>query len=231
MFTVRRTHELVHRNPRGRENIMRASLEFLTGKAFVKVRPTWLRNPLTGRCLEIDAWCEELKLACEFQGYQHTTFPNCFHKSYDEFEKQQARDKFKADTLKQLGYRLLEVPHTVQASEIPSFLAERLGALDLLWRRHVELSDVTEESPEPSSVVTVAPAAAAAPATTSRRTPAVVDMSRCTPMFLVPGQQPDMSPRYTPESFDREWHQAQGYLPPDEPREPPRWIPGESLDD
>ena len=65
-------HRLVTLNPRSRENIMRVALEALTGKSFIKIRPPWLRNPLGGRNLEIDAWNDELKLACEFQGYQHS---------------------------------------------------------------------------------------------------------------------------------------------------------------
>lgn len=176
---------------------MRTALEFLTGRSFVKVRPSWLRNPLTGRCLEIDAWNAELQLACEFQGYQHSVFPNCFHKSYDEFERQQQRDKFKAKTLSAMGIRLLEVPHTVVASEIPSFLAMHLSEWNLLWPRDMAgpLSSVTEQQ-----------------STVLSRTPHCVDMSSCTPHFLVPGSQPWMTPRYTAECFSREWLQQQGYL-------------------
>lgn len=206
-FPLRRTHELVTLNPRSRENVMRVALEFLTGKPFVKIRPPWLRNPLTRRCLEIDAWNEELQLACEFQGYQHVVFPNCFHKSYDEFERQQQRDKFKASTLASLGIRLLEVPHTVHAGAIPSFLAERLSEWQLLWPRdQAELPTITEEA-------IMLPAAVVAVTVSHTMTPACVDMSRCTPLFLIEGSQPWMTPRYKAESFSREWLQLNGYLP------------------
>jgi hypothetical protein len=171
---------------------MRAALEQLTGKTFVKILPSWLRNPLTNRALEIDAWNEELKLACEFQGYQHTTFPNCFHKTYDEFERQQQRDKFKAKTLHSLGIRLLEVPHTVAASEIPSFLAGKLSEWNLLWPHStIELSTIIEEE-QPQARPTRIPAG----------TPCCVDMSQCLPLALAPGTRLAwMAPVYTMESF------------------------------
>lgn len=190
-FALARTHELVTLNPRSRENVMRAALELLTCKPFVKIRPPWLRNPLTGRNLEIDAWCEELKLACEFQGYQHTVFPNRFHKTFDQFLAQQQRDKFKAQTLASLGIRLLEVPHTVCVEEIPSFLSERLASLNLLWPRTpgTVLSDVPEE-PESDAIGRL------------HRTPVFVDMSRCAPApHPLPRLDPMHAPRWPP--FDR----------------------------
>jgi hypothetical protein len=147
-------HKLVTLNPRSRENVMRSALAALTGKEFVKIRPSWLRNPATGRPLEIDAWNEELKLACEFQGYQHTVFPNCFHKTYDDFERQQQRDKVKADMLRSKNIRLLEVPHTVIAKETPSFLAEHLSRWNLLWPRSKEvLQAIIEEASQQLSAL------------------------------------------------------------------------------
>lgn len=172
------THERVTLNPRSCENVMRNALELLTGKPFVKIRPPWLRNPKTGRNLEIDAWNEELQLACEFQGYQHVTFPNCFHKSYDDFELQVQRDKFKAEKLRSMGIRLLEVPHTVPASGIPSFLAECLSRWNLLWPRDadLELSVITEVSVELTKCRSNG----------HGRIPRSFDMRGCAPMKLAP---------------------------------------------
>lgn len=184
-FLLRDTHRRVTLNPRSCENVMRRALEFLTGKSFVKIRPKWLRYPIIGRNLEIDAWCEELKLACEFQGYQHTTFPNCFHKSYAEFEAQVQRDQFKAQRLKELGYRLLEVSHTVTATEIPSFLAGCLSKLDMLWPRdNVSLSPVAEWSHELVQPQTC--------------TPRAFSFAGCAPLPLVPQTNIEWTPVFLP---------------------------------
>lgn len=176
--------------------MMRRALEFLTNKTFVKIRPAWLKNPATNRCLEIDAWSEELKLACEFQGYQHSVFPNCFHKSYEEFERQQARDKFKAEKLRTMGIRLLEVPHTVQAVGIPSFLAEHLSRWDLLWPRDAnhQLSIITELSIECELDLAIA----RPPSHIEARTASWVDMSGCAPLKLVRNALLDQHPEWTP---------------------------------
>jgi hypothetical protein len=206
-FPLKHTHRLVASNPRARENVMRTSLEFLTGKPFVKVRPAWLRNPLTNRCLEIDAWNEELKLACEFQGYQHTVFPNCFHKTYDEFERQQQRDQFKAGRLKELGLQLVEVPHTVRADEICSFLADRLQKLNLLWAGSPdELSRISEEMTEDWTKLPIRQTA----------TPVCVDHSSMHPIWYESGQLPWMTPRFASESSSREWLVQHGWLAADD---------------
>ena len=35
------------------------------------LRPQWLKNPKTGRCLELDIYYPDLKFAIEVQGFQH----------------------------------------------------------------------------------------------------------------------------------------------------------------
>jgi hypothetical protein len=57
-------------NRNSRENVMRRSLEELLGQPFVKIRPAFLLNPTTRRRLELDAYCEPLRLAVEFDGEQ-----------------------------------------------------------------------------------------------------------------------------------------------------------------
>lgn len=50
------------------ERICKITLEILTGYRFESVRPDWLRNPLTGRNLELDCYNDTLKLALEYNG-------------------------------------------------------------------------------------------------------------------------------------------------------------------
>lgn len=62
---------------------------------FIKTRPEWLKNPETNRCLELDFYCENLKIAIEVQGYQHYTYPNHYHKTDVDFQNQIKRDELK----------------------------------------------------------------------------------------------------------------------------------------
>ena len=123
---------LVDQNPRSRENVMRAALEELLGQPFKKIRPKFLRNPATNRCLELDAYCESLKLAAEFAGEQHRIWPNSCHNTREDFEKQQARDKLKLELCQQHGITLIVVPDTVARAEMREYVKEQLIRLTFL---------------------------------------------------------------------------------------------------
>jgi len=119
----------VDRNPRSRENLMRDSLEKLLGHSFPKARPSFLRNPATNRCLELDAWCETLKIGAEFAGEQHRVFPNSCHSTREEFEKQQARDQLKMDLCKKHEVILLVVPDSVTSEQMHDYVKTSLCKL------------------------------------------------------------------------------------------------------
>lgn len=88
---------------------------------FPKVRPSFLRNPVTnGALLELDCFNEKLKLACEYQGEQHFKFVSHFHKSNDSFLNQKYRDELKRNLCKENGVYLIEVPFYV--TDIDSYL-------------------------------------------------------------------------------------------------------------
>ena len=55
------------------EKLCRELLEmwFFENKVLYNYRPDWLKNPLTGKNLELDIYYPELKLAVEFNGMQH----------------------------------------------------------------------------------------------------------------------------------------------------------------
>jgi len=80
---------------------------------FQRVRPNFLKNPKTGRNLELDCYCPELKLAVEYQGRQHYYYDSHFHKSKKEFYEQLERDHIKQALCIQNGIRLIQVPYTV----------------------------------------------------------------------------------------------------------------------
>ena len=73
------------------------------------VRPDWLINPKTGRRLELDLYLDNVKIAIEVQGGQHTHYVPWMHASEAAFESQQERDDFKRAICKQRGVFLYEV--------------------------------------------------------------------------------------------------------------------------
>src|SRR5690348_6310742 len=79
------------------EKECRRVLEEIYGKSFTKVRPKWLKNPETGRNLELDCYNEELKIAVEYNGEQHYKWPNFTKQSQEDFIQQVRRDKYKKE--------------------------------------------------------------------------------------------------------------------------------------
>ena len=100
----------------------KAALERLFGVPFDKVRPSWLRNPATGRNLEIDCFNAALRIGVEYNGIQHYAYPNPFHKTADEFAAQLHRDELKKQLAEAIGVTLLAVPFTVKRKDIEAFL-------------------------------------------------------------------------------------------------------------
>lgn len=141
----------VDRNPRSRENLMRVALEELTGHPFPKVRPAFLRNPATNRCLELDAYCAALRLGAEFAGEQHRVFPNSCHSSRAEFDKQQHRDQLKLDLCRQHGVTLLIVPDSVKRNEMKEYVKMRLQELNQPHHSEAETEVVEQKQPFPAA--------------------------------------------------------------------------------
>ena len=139
----------VDQNPDSRENVMRRALEGLLGLPCPKARPLFLRNPATKRCLELDAFCEERKVACEFQGIQHSQYPNPVHLNKTKFDAQVARDQLKQTLCSTHGVALILVPHTVSRQGMEAYLREQL-------QRHGLLSVMAQASSEASGPLPVA---------------------------------------------------------------------------
>ena len=105
------------------ETISRGVLEkFYPGYSFDRIRPKWLKNPKTGRCMELDGYCEELKIGFEYNGEQHYTYRNSFHKSEKQFLDQVERDMVKLDICDSLGVYVITIPYTVPHNVIKEFI-------------------------------------------------------------------------------------------------------------
>ena len=108
------------------QSATRDAFERVTGKLFPKVRPRFLRNPASGRNLELDGYCQELKLAFEYDGALHSTFPNSFHRTHAQFVAQQQRDVLKDQLCRNAGIRLLRVSCDVTLSDIDAHVMSLL---------------------------------------------------------------------------------------------------------
>lgn len=95
-------------------------------KPFYRVRPNFLRNPETGKNLEIDCFNAELGIGCEYNGKQHYHYPSFPGDTEKAFVKRVKRDLYKIETCKLMGIYLLVVPYTVKEEEIDSFILSRL---------------------------------------------------------------------------------------------------------
>lgn len=95
-----------------REELCRKIFEDYFDDYFPTCRPNFLANPETGRNLELDGFNAALNLAFEGSGKQHYTYPNAFHKTREEFDKQVKRDIYKRQRLSELGIDLIEINFT-----------------------------------------------------------------------------------------------------------------------
>ncbi len=92
------------------ERVCRLYFQKIFQKPFIKVRPEWLRNK-TGFPLELDGYCEELKIAFEHQGRQH-------YKKTSLFQSNFARDEYKRTLCKKNGVKLIEIPEVLTDTKI-----------------------------------------------------------------------------------------------------------------
>jgi hypothetical protein len=115
------------------ELICRRYLERKFGKSFPKIRPDFLRNPVTGGDynLELDCFNEQLKLAVEYNGVQHYKFSPYFHRNKEAFLNQKYRDEMKRVKCRDAGIMLIEVPYTVPHDKIEFYIDTELEKLKI----------------------------------------------------------------------------------------------------
>ena len=102
------------------ERIVRTYFEQIFGKPFPKAKPRWLRNT-TGRLLELDGYCEELRIAFEHQGAQH-------YRAVGKFRGVnvagiQRRDRVKRERCKSAGVVLIQIPELARFTAIDQLRA------------------------------------------------------------------------------------------------------------
>lgn len=90
-----------------RERECRGTIERLTGHAFPKAKPLWLRSD-RGFQLEFDGYAETLGVAFEHHGVQHYQHTPFFHKK-TKFERVQELDRIKRARCIEQGIHLIEI--------------------------------------------------------------------------------------------------------------------------
>ena len=111
------------------EALCRTLLERMLGYPLVKCRPSFLRNPVTNRCLELDMYNEEHRIGFEYDGAQHDVYTPHFHVNRDHFEYRRLLDQLKDKLCVEHGIRLLRINwESVRVSE-PVVTAQYLERL------------------------------------------------------------------------------------------------------
>jgi DNA repair exonuclease SbcCD nuclease subunit len=93
------------------EEYCREIFEDITGKKFPKEKPDWLVNDKTGKKLELDGYCKELKLAFEYDGKQHFQNTDFFKEDFFTINN---RDEIKNDICKKNGIKLIRIPFYIK---------------------------------------------------------------------------------------------------------------------
>ena len=117
--------------PKKHETECRRIVEKVFNVPFSSVRPSFLRNPKTGKNLELDMYNGDLRLAIEYQGAQHRTYTPFFHKRYSDYLDQVERDNYKKKRCKEEGIDLICVPDSVKYEDLGKYI---LGELKRLGR-------------------------------------------------------------------------------------------------
>lgn len=118
--------DIVDKNTSKLELKAKFILESIFNLPFIKIRPDFLKNQVTGQNLEIDLYNDQLKLGIEINGNQHYKFTPFFQKSEKEFREQRYRDELKKHMCANNGITLVEVPYSVGEEGLKPYILHQL---------------------------------------------------------------------------------------------------------
>ena len=128
-YDLSRIQKRGKRVPKKHEIECRRIIENIFKVPFSSIRPNFLKNPKTGKNLELDMYNQNLRLAIEYQGAQHRTYTPFFHKSYSDYLDQVERDNYKKKRCMEEGIDLICVPDTVRYEDLGNYIIGELKRL------------------------------------------------------------------------------------------------------
>jgi hypothetical protein len=120
------------------EELARLYIEALFDAPFPKSRPAFLRTVGARSTLELDGYNETLAIAFEHHGAQHYRRTKHFHRTNNEFDAQQERDRRKATLCSLNGVRLFiipSIPDLTTLPNLPAVIARQCSELGLVTPR------------------------------------------------------------------------------------------------
>lgn len=114
------------------ENLARQIILEETGIELKKKRPSFLRYKY-GSNLELDGFNSEYKYAFEYQGIQHYKYNSFFHRTLEEFEYIQEKDKWKCEQCNENGVSLMLIPYKYDyrdEGEMRAYIKTQIQFLD-----------------------------------------------------------------------------------------------------
>jgi hypothetical protein len=101
----------------GEEITVQAFESIIGRKVETQIRPLFLKNPETGRPLELDCYDSISRIAVEYSGRQHYEFPSAFCSTEQDFYDQVYRDQLKRQLCDRNNIYLITVPYTIDMCE------------------------------------------------------------------------------------------------------------------
>ena len=123
-----------------RERLCRSIFEQITSYKFPKKRPIWLVNTRSNQ-MELDGFCEELKIAFEHHGEYHYLRNEHFQRKNESLERRKLDDKTKADLCKKNEVILIVIPYNVKTTELKNFIFKNLFDLKLNIKLNKNIND------------------------------------------------------------------------------------------
>lgn len=130
--SVRKIKQVTLKGKNKKENMCRQIFEDIFERSFPSVRPNFLKNPATGKNLELDGYNEELRLAFEYNGIQHYHLSPIYHKTISDLYSQQQRDRLKRELCAKQNPKisLITIPYTISEKKLRSYILQELRQLN-----------------------------------------------------------------------------------------------------